>query len=150
MKPLSGQSSIPRIKRLHVFNYRSIGEEWVEIEFPRNHPLVLIGENNAGKSNILRAQRVESDLTSERRTYKKVEFPRAWCGSCWDSLCYVFDAGDVDLGLSTCEVRGFRPTWASAQSVPPKYSRVQTRSCHKGIQSSIRSKLTIRREPCTS
>lgn len=35
-------------------HYRSIGD-WVEIIFPQVGPLVLIGENNAGKSNIVRA-----------------------------------------------------------------------------------------------
>jgi putative ATP-dependent endonuclease of OLD family len=46
----------PRLKQLRIENYRSIGD-WVEVTFPtrRPAPLVLIGENNAGKSNILRA-----------------------------------------------------------------------------------------------
>lgn len=44
----------PRLKYLAITGYRSIGER-VEITFPEAEPLVLIGENNAGKSNILRA-----------------------------------------------------------------------------------------------
>ena len=43
-----------RINRLQVRNYRSVGD-WVELTFPHDGPLVLIGENNAGKSNIVRA-----------------------------------------------------------------------------------------------
>lgn len=43
-----------RINKLQVRNYRSIGG-WVEVAFPETGPLVLIGENNAGKSNIVRA-----------------------------------------------------------------------------------------------
>lgn len=46
----------PQIKKIRIKNYRSI-EDWVEIAVPTTSgaPLVLIGENNAGKSNILRA-----------------------------------------------------------------------------------------------
>jgi len=44
----------PRLKKVRIKNYRSIGE-WIEIALPTNAPLVLIGENNAGKSNIVRA-----------------------------------------------------------------------------------------------
>jgi putative ATP-dependent endonuclease of the OLD family len=46
----------PQIKTVRIQNYRSI-QDWVEIAVPRTSgaPLVLIGENNAGKSNILRA-----------------------------------------------------------------------------------------------
>jgi putative ATP-dependent endonuclease of OLD family len=45
---------MPRIETLHVRNYRSIGNT-VSIDFPENQPLVLVGENNAGKSNIIQA-----------------------------------------------------------------------------------------------
>src|SRR5262249_32294996 len=38
-----------------IRNYRSIGPDGVEIHFPSDVPLVLIGENNAGKSNLVRA-----------------------------------------------------------------------------------------------
>jgi len=43
-----------RIRRLRISNYRSVRDE-VTINFPEGLPLVLIGENNAGKSNIVRA-----------------------------------------------------------------------------------------------
>ena len=43
-----------RITMLEVEGYRSIQEQIV-IKFPPNVPLVLIGENNAGKSNMIRA-----------------------------------------------------------------------------------------------
>lgn len=43
-----------RVNRLQVRNYRSVGD-WVQVAFPDDGPLVLIGENNAGKSNIVRA-----------------------------------------------------------------------------------------------
>lgn len=43
-----------RLTRLRVRNYRSIGTP-VEVSFPENMPLVLLGQNNTGKSNIVRA-----------------------------------------------------------------------------------------------
>jgi putative ATP-dependent endonuclease of OLD family len=43
-----------RITRLRVAGYRSVGEA-IEIAFPDDRPVVLVGENNAGKSNIVRA-----------------------------------------------------------------------------------------------
>jgi putative ATP-dependent endonuclease of OLD family len=45
---------VGRLLDLRVRNFRSIGD-WVHLEFPERGPLVLIGENNAGKSNIMAA-----------------------------------------------------------------------------------------------
>lgn len=45
----------PRIKKLSVKNLRSVGDERVTIRFPDSGVLVLLGENNAGKSNVTRA-----------------------------------------------------------------------------------------------
>lgn len=42
-----------RVSALRVRNYRSIREQLV-VKFPSSGPLVLVGENNAGKSNIVR------------------------------------------------------------------------------------------------
>ena len=43
-----------RVTALAIQDYRSIAEQ-VRIEFPLNQPVVLVGENNAGKSNIVKA-----------------------------------------------------------------------------------------------
>lgn len=43
-----------RIRELSIENYKSVGEQ-ITIKFPDNAPVVLIGENNTGKSNISRA-----------------------------------------------------------------------------------------------
>lgn len=43
-----------RIDRLRITGYRSIKDE-IEILFPEIGPVVLVGENNAGKSNIVKA-----------------------------------------------------------------------------------------------
>lgn len=45
---------MPTLQTLEIENYRSICGP-IQIEFPRGKPVVLIGENNAGKSNIVRA-----------------------------------------------------------------------------------------------
>jgi len=44
----------PRIEALGIKGYRSI-DGLIRIRFPKTDPLVIFGENNAGKSNILRA-----------------------------------------------------------------------------------------------
>lgn len=44
-----------RIEELDVANYRSIGKYAARISFPRHTPVVLLGENNAGKSNLVKA-----------------------------------------------------------------------------------------------
>jgi|SRR5690554_956462 len=44
-----------KLQRLIIENFRSIGEDTVMIDFPENKPVILIGENNAGKSNVIRA-----------------------------------------------------------------------------------------------
>jgi putative ATP-dependent endonuclease of OLD family len=49
------QNNTPRLKSITIENYRSIGEEPVTIHFPENMPVVIIGENNCGKTNIIRA-----------------------------------------------------------------------------------------------
>lgn len=46
---------VPRLETLSVQNLRSIGEDRVTIRFPETGTLVLLGENNAGKSNVTRA-----------------------------------------------------------------------------------------------
>jgi putative ATP-dependent endonuclease of OLD family len=45
---------LARITSLKVTGFRSISDT-VEVRFPASYPLVLIGENNAGKSNIVTA-----------------------------------------------------------------------------------------------
>ncbi|MCW2718157.1 AAA family ATPase [Pseudonocardia sp.] len=45
----------PRLAGFSLRNFRSIGPDRVHVKLPESGPLVLIGENNAGKSNIVRA-----------------------------------------------------------------------------------------------
>lgn len=45
----------PRIEQLTIRNLRSIGDSPVTLRFPTTGVLALVGENNAGKSNITRA-----------------------------------------------------------------------------------------------
>jgi putative ATP-dependent endonuclease of OLD family len=46
---------MPRIKNITIENFRSIGEDPIEITFPDKMPLIIIGENNSGKTNIIRS-----------------------------------------------------------------------------------------------
>ncbi len=43
-----------RLNYIEIENFRSIHNK-IHIDFPKTSPLILIGENNAGKSNIMRA-----------------------------------------------------------------------------------------------
>lgn len=43
-----------RIAYIEIENYRSVKEK-IRIDFPENVPVILVGENNAGKSNIIRS-----------------------------------------------------------------------------------------------
>lgn len=47
--------SAPRVESISINNYRSVGGEPVRLTLPPAGPLVLLGENNSGKSNITRA-----------------------------------------------------------------------------------------------
>jgi len=62
---------MPRLKSISIENYRSIGEEPIEISFPERTPVVLIGENNSGKTNIIRA--IEIIFGEFHPKYKKLE-----------------------------------------------------------------------------
>lgn len=48
----------PRIEKISIKNLRSIGDDRVHLQFPAEGALVLLGENNAGKSNITRGLEV--------------------------------------------------------------------------------------------
>ena len=61
---------MPRIKQISIEGFRSIAEQ-VVINFPDNKPVVLIGENNSGKSNIIRA--IELIFGEFHPKYKKLE-----------------------------------------------------------------------------
>lgn len=41
-----------RVSRVRIRGFRSI-DDWVDVRIPEDKPVVLVGENNAGKSNIL-------------------------------------------------------------------------------------------------
>lgn len=61
---------MPRLKQITIEGFRSIAEQ-VVIDFPDNKPVVLIGENNSGKSNIIRA--IELMFGEFHPKYKKLE-----------------------------------------------------------------------------
>jgi len=59
-----------RLDSLTIENFRSI-QEPVTISFPRRKPTILLGENNAGKSNIIRA--LELMFSEFHPKFKKLE-----------------------------------------------------------------------------
>lgn len=61
---------MPRLKQITIEGFRSIAEQ-VVIDFPENKPVVLIGENNSGKSNIIRA--IELMFGEFHPKYKRLE-----------------------------------------------------------------------------
>jgi putative ATP-dependent endonuclease of OLD family len=60
-----------RLKSITIENFRSVGEEPIEINFKDNCPTILLGENNAGKSNIIRA--IELLFGEFHPKYKKLD-----------------------------------------------------------------------------
>jgi putative ATP-dependent endonuclease of the OLD family len=74
---------VGRLTALSIKNYRSIGDE-IKIRFPEGLPLVLLGENNVGKSNVARAL----DLVLGER----------WPGS-WDPDDHDFHQRDKSLTI---------------------------------------------------
>jgi len=61
---------MPKLNQIIIENYRSIKGPIV-INFPENTPVVLIGENNTGKTNILRA--IDLIFGEYHPKYKKLE-----------------------------------------------------------------------------
>lgn len=61
---------MPRIEEVSIAGFRSIGDK-VILKFPEKMPIVLIGENNAGKSNIIRA--IDLLFGEFHPKYKKLE-----------------------------------------------------------------------------
>lgn len=61
---------MPRLKNLSIEGFRSIKEE-LSIRFPENIPVVIIGENNSGKSNVIRA--LELMFGEFHPKYKKLD-----------------------------------------------------------------------------
>ena len=60
-----------RVTKLSIKGYRSVGHE-IELVFPQNKPLVLVGENNGGKSNIIRALNQMLGQFSPHITIRKI------------------------------------------------------------------------------
>lgn len=65
------ERTMPLLKSISIENFRSIGESPVEVAFADGKPLILIGENNSGKSNIIRA--IELMFGEFHPKYKKLD-----------------------------------------------------------------------------
>lgn len=99
-----------RLTALSIKNFRSIGDE-IKIRFPEGLPLVLLGENNVGKSNVARAL----DLVLGER----------WPGS-WDPEDHDFHQRNKDLTIEiTASLEGVGRerygTWESVTALILRY-----------------------------
>lgn len=106
-----------RLASLSIKNFRSIGPE-ILVRFPEGVPVVLLGENNVGKSNVVRAL----DLVLGER----------WPGS-WDPEDHDFHARDKDLTIEViASLEGVgherRGSWESVTSLILRYPPETDRS----------------------
>ncbi|MFW9887803.1 MAG: ATP-dependent endonuclease [Candidatus Thorarchaeota archaeon] len=70
----SGAGSSSRIKSFRIRNFRSIGDESVEIELGRRIT-ILIGLNNSGKSNIIKALEIATSRMNAGRNIRSGSLP---------------------------------------------------------------------------
>lgn len=65
---------VPRLTQITIEGFRSINEQIV-LNFPDKKPVIIIGENNVGKSNIIRA--IDLIFGEFHPKFKKLEdYPR--------------------------------------------------------------------------
>lgn len=88
----------PRINWIEVENYRSIGAQ-VHVDFPDTAPLVILGENNAGKSNITRAIDI---LLGERWPTSRSMEEHDFHGRDSDGLGITVSAGVSGMQCAIC------------------------------------------------
>ncbi len=62
---------MPKLKSISIENFRSIGNEPAVIRFFQKKPVIIIGENNSGKTNIIRA--IELMFGEFHPKYKNLE-----------------------------------------------------------------------------
>lgn len=62
---------MPKLKSISIENFRSIGDEPAVIKFFQKKPVIIIGENNSGKTNIIRA--IELMFGEFHPKYKSLE-----------------------------------------------------------------------------
>lgn len=135
----------PQIKRIRIKNYRSI-EDWVEIAVPTaaGAPLVLIGENNAGKSNILRAL---SLVLGERWPGNHNPEDHEAYGRSLDGIemrIHVEVSG-LPCGFNGCTAQVERFVWHFDKDADkPCDFKFETASCqHTWVNNSLRNALTV-------
>lgn len=94
------------VTELRIEGYRSIKEP-VTIKFPNNAPLVLVGENNAGKTNILRA--LDLILGENWPGTKEPEDHEFWQRDAVNGKIRICATFDGMLGDAKTPIRSF--TW---------------------------------------
>lgn len=131
----------PRLRKLRVRNYRSI-EGWEEVAFPTDTPLVLIGENNAGKSNVLRALTL---VLGEGWPGSHVPEDHEFFGRSPEGLEIVI-AAEVE-GINCPQgcastIKSIRWSYCEDESPPTRYSCESSGCNHTYMSKAIKEELT--------
>jgi putative ATP-dependent endonuclease of OLD family len=135
----------PQIRKIRIKNYRSI-EDWIEIAVPTTTgaPLVLIGENNAGKSNILRALTL---VLGERWPGSHNPEDHEAYGRCLDGieLRIHVEVSGLACGNGGCTAMVERFIWRFDKDAdkPCEFS-VETNGCgHRWVNNALRGALAV-------
>jgi len=77
---LRGAFHMATLVSITLENYRSI-QDPLQIKFPRSRPVILLGENNAGKSNIVKGVTCSSAIFGRGVTTPKIKSSMTAIGS---------------------------------------------------------------------
>lgn len=135
----------PRLKSLTVENLRSIGSK-VELILPETGPLVLLGENNAGKSNLTRGLNILfGDQWAGSIALEQHDFH----GRDSDGVAVAIHASTEGITCSYCgrgqvtHIRWIHDTGNPAQSGSPVNYSMSCSSCSKTFMSNqLRAQLS--------
>jgi putative ATP-dependent endonuclease of the OLD family len=133
--------STPRLKEFSIKGYRSI-DGWLHVVLPDNEPLVLIGENNAGKSNVLSALGfMFGDFwPGSHRPEDHEYFGRVPEGN--EIKLIARTSGiQCDKGCRDSDVEGITWSYAPDESPPSRFGRSTSRCGHTFMSNSIRQSL---------
>jgi len=135
----------PRLKGLTVENLRSVGSK-VELTLPEAGPLVLLGENNAGKSNLTRGLSI---LFGDQWPGSISLEPHDFHGRDSDGLAVAIHASTDGIACSYCRhgqvthIRWVHDTSSPVQSGSPVNYSMSCSSCSKTFMSNqLRAQLS--------
>lgn len=130
--------SSARLKWCTIEGYKSIRDQ-VVIQFPQNKPLVLVGENNAGKSNIVSAlDLVLGEYWPGNQTPEDHDF---WARDSRNGAIHI------EVGISGVKDRYNRPImslkWECGSDGEVKFRAKQDNGEEKWVNNEIRDQLML-------